>query len=194
MTTYNELDAQTLDELLAISKNDAGIGARLLAEYGSIFELAKNLDGAKLTDRQRTVLRASFKIHFVADEKTPFNSPADAAAILKDISIEPKEHLVVLVLDRKNKLLKRDNLYVGSVNSSQVRVSEIFKTAISLNGSAIIVAHNHPSGDPTPSPDDVALTRALVQAGKLLDIDVLDHIVIGAEKWVSLKERGLGFN
>lgn len=65
MSTYNQIDAETLDQLLAISKSDSGIGARLLAEYGSIFELAKNIDGAKLTDRQRSVLRASFKIHSV---------------------------------------------------------------------------------------------------------------------------------
>jgi DNA repair protein RadC len=85
-------------------------------------------------------------------------------------------------------------VYKGSVNSSQVRVGELFKDAIRINASAIIVVHNHPSGDPTPSPDDVAATRAIVQAGKLLDVDVLDHMVIGQGKWVSLKERGLGFS
>jgi DNA repair protein RadC len=69
----------------------------------------------------------------------------------------------------------------------------LFKDAIRTNASAIIVVHNHPSGDPTPSPDDVAVTRAIVQAGKLLDVDVLDHMVIGQGKWVSLKEHGLGF-
>jgi DNA repair protein RadC len=70
----------------------------------------------------------------------------------------------------------------------------LFKDAIRTNASAIIVVHNHPSGDPTPSPDDVAVTRAIVQAGKLLDMEVLDHMVIGLGKWVSLKERGLGFS
>jgi len=76
-----------------------------------------------------------------------------------------------------------------------VNVGELFKPAIRRGATAIIVVHNHPSGDPTPSPDDVAVTRAIVQAGKLLDVDVLDHIVIGAgkDRWVSLKERGLGF-
>jgi DNA repair protein RadC len=81
------------------------------------------------------------------------------------------------------------------VNSSQIRVGEIFKEAIRKNAPAIIVVHNHPSGDPTPSPDDVAVTRAIMEAGKLLDVEVLDHIVIGVgkDRWVSLKERGLGF-
>ncbi|MEJ5224816.1 MAG: JAB domain-containing protein, partial [Anaerolineales bacterium] len=86
------------------------------------------------------------------------------------------------------------DLYRGSVSSAQVRVGEIFKAAIRKNASAVIVVHNHPSGDPTPSPDDVALTRAMVQAGKLLDVEVLDHLVIGSgQRFVSLKERGLGF-
>jgi DNA repair protein RadC len=75
-----------------------------------------------------------------------------------------------------------------------VRVGEVFKQAIRRNAACILVLHNHPSGDPTPSPEDVNLTRAIVSAGKLLDIDVLDHLVVGGGKFVSLKERGLGFN
>jgi DNA repair protein RadC len=74
-----------------------------------------------------------------------------------------------------------------------VRVGELFKPAVRSNAAGIIVIHNHPSGDPTPSPDDIALTRAIVQAGKLLDVEVLDHLVIGRGRFVSLKERGLGF-
>ena len=99
----------------------------------------------------------------------------------------------VLLLDRRNRVLVIVEIYKGSVNSSQVRVGEIFKEAIRKNASGLIVVHNHPSGDPTPSPDDVAVTRAIIQAGKLLDVDVLDHLVIGQGRWVSLKERGLGF-
>ena len=103
------------------------------------------------------------------------------------------EELWVLNLDTRNRVMNLIKLYQGSVNSSQVRVGEVFRQAITDNAPAIIVAHNHPSGDPSPSPDDVTVTRAIVQAGKLLDIDVLDHLVIGAERFVSLKERGLGF-
>jgi DNA repair protein RadC len=86
-------------------------------------------------------------------------------------------------------------VYRGSVNSSQVRVGELFKAAIRRSATAIIVVHNHPSDDPTPSPDDVAVTRAIVQAGKLLDLEVLDHLIIsrGHGRWTSMKERGLGF-
>ena len=84
-------------------------------------------------------------------------------------------------------------MYKGSLNSSQVRVGELFKEAIRRNAAAVILIHNHPSGDPEPSPDDVVVTRTIVEAGKLMDIKVLDHIVIGAGRYVSLKERGLGF-
>ena len=80
-----------------------------------------------------------------------------------------------------------------NLNTSMIRVGELFREAIKVNAAALIVAHNHPSGDPSPSPEDVAVTRALVEAGKLLDIDVLDHLVIGRYRFVSLKERGLGF-
>ena len=99
----------------------------------------------------------------------------------------------MLLLDRRNKVMEVSEVYRGSVNSSQVRIGEVFKEAIRKNASGVVIVHNHPSGDPTPSPDDVAVTRAIVQAGKLLDVDVLDHLVIGQGKWVSMKERGLGF-
>jgi DNA repair protein RadC len=97
------------------------------------------------------------------------------------------------LLDTRNRVLEIVEVYKGSVNSSQIHVGEIFKAAIRRNAPALIVVHNHPSGDPTPSPDDVVVTRAIIQAGKLLDVDVLDHMVIGQGRWVSLKERGLGF-
>jgi DNA repair protein RadC len=128
------------------------------------------------------------------EERPAINSPADAAALVQyEMSALEQEHLRVLLLDRRNRVLETTEVYRGSVNSSQIRVGEVFKEAVRKNASGIIVVHNHPSGDPTPSPDDVAVTRAIVQAGKLLDVDVLDHLVIGQGRWVSLKERGLGF-
>jgi len=128
------------------------------------------------------------------EERPTINSPADAAALVQyEMSALEQEHLRVVLLDRRNRVSEIVEVYKGSVNSSQVRVGEIFKEAIRKNASAVVVIHNHPSGDPTPSPDDVAVTRAIVQAGKLLDVEVLDHLVIGQGRWVSLKERGLGF-
>ncbi|MEI6289195.1 MAG: DNA repair protein RadC [Chloroflexota bacterium] len=128
-------------------------------------------------------------------ERPAINSPADAADLVRyEMSALEQEHLRVMLLDRRNKVMEISEIYRGSVNSSQVRVGEVFKEAVRKNASSLIIIHNHPSGDPTPSPDDVAVTRAIIQAGKLLDIDVLDHLVIGEGKWVSLKERGLGFS
>jgi DNA repair protein RadC len=128
------------------------------------------------------------------DERPSINSPADAAALVQfEMSALEQEELRVILLDTRNRVLKIEKVYRGSVNTSQVRVGELFKAAIRNNAPALIVVHNHPSGDPTPSPDDVAITRAILSAGKLLDVDVLDHLVIGQGRYVSLKERGLGF-
>ena len=104
-----------------------------------------------------------------------------------------QECLRVLLLDTRNHVLDIVEVYQGSVNMSQIRVGEVFKAAIRRTASAVIVVHNHPSGDPTPSPDDLAVTRALVQAGKLVDVDLLDHLIIGQGRFTSMKERGLGF-
>ena len=128
------------------------------------------------------------------EERLVINSPADAAALVAyEMSALEQEHLRVILLDTRNHVLDIVEVYKGSVNSSQVHVGELFKPAVRRNATALIVVHNHPSGDPTPSPDDVAVTRAIIQAGKLLDVEVLDHIVIGQGRWISLKERGLGF-
>ena len=129
-----------------------------------------------------------------ASERPTINSPADAADLLKPfISNLEHEELWILLLNRRNSVIQLVRLYQGSVNSSQIRVGEVFRQAIIEQSSAIVIAHNHPSGDATPSPDDVAVTRAIVQAGKLLDVDVLDHLIICNDRFVSLKERGLGF-
>ena len=144
--------------------------------------------------RIKAALNLGLRLNRPPEERPAINSPADAAALVQyDMSLLEKEHLRVLLLDRRNRVLDIEEVYHGSVNSSQIRVGEVFRTAISRLASAIVVCHNHPSGDPTPSPDDVAVTRAIVQAGKLLDVEVLDHRVIGHGRWVSLKERGLGF-
>lgn len=97
-----------------------------------------------------------------------------------------------MTLNTRNRVTGFIKLYSGSVNASQIRVAEVFRPAIISNDPAIIVFHNHPSGDPTPSSDDVAITRNLAEAAKLLDIQILDHIIVGAGRYVSMKERGLG--
>lgn len=122
-------------------------------------------------------------------------SPADIAALLMvEMGHLEQEHLRVVCLNSKNYVQKIHTVYKGSINSSPVRVAEVFREPIRLNSAAIIMAHNHPSSDPSPSPEDILVTHQMVEAGKLLGIDVLDHLVIGQGRWVSLLERGAGFN
>jgi DNA repair protein RadC len=146
--------------------------------------------------RIKAALNLGQRLNQPGEERPTINSPADAAALVQhEMGLLEKEHLRTLLMDRRNHVMDIVEIYQGSVSSSQVRVGEIFQAAVGRMASAIIVCHNHPTGDPTPSPDDVAVTRAIVQAGKLLDIELMDHLVIGqGGRWVSLKERGLGFN
>jgi DNA repair protein RadC len=122
-------------------------------------------------------------------------SPADAAALLMaEMQGLDQEHLRAVLLDTKNRVLTITTVYVGSVNSAMIRVGEVFKEAIRLNAVAMILTHNHPSGDCSPSPEDILVTRQIVEAGKLLDCDVLDHLIIGGGRYCSMRERGLGFS
>lgn len=128
------------------------------------------------------------------EQRFKITSPADAASLLMlEMSHLDQEHLRTVLLDTKNQVQTICTVYIGSLNASLVRVGEVFKEALKRNSAALIVVHNHPSGDPTPSPEDVLVTRQIVQAGALLDVDVLDHLVIGQGRYVSLRERGLGF-
>lgn len=122
------------------------------------------------------------------------SSPVDAADMIRyKMQGLKQEELWVIMLDTRNRLITIDEVYKGSLNSSQVRVGELFRAVVQRNAASVILAHNHPSGDPSPSPEDVALTRAVVEAARLMDIEVLDHLVIGRGEYVSMKERGLGF-
>ena len=129
------------------------------------------------------------------DERPQIRSPQDVASMLQlQMSLLEQEHLKVVMLNTKNHVVGIRDVYKGSLNTSLIRVGEVFRDAVKENCAAIIVAHNHPSGDPTPSPEDVRVTRDLVAAGKLLDIEVLDHLVIGRNRYVSLRQKKLGFD
>lgn len=122
-------------------------------------------------------------------------SPADAANLLMtEMAFLEQEHLRLILLDTRNHVIGTPTIYVGSLNTSVVRIGELFRAAVRANAAAMIVAHNHPSGDPSPSPEDVNVTREMVRAGKIMSLDVLDHVIIGRMRYVSLKERGLGFD
>jgi DNA repair protein RadC len=127
------------------------------------------------------------------EQRFQISSPGDVARYMQvEMSHLDQEHLKAICLDTKNRIMKIHGVYVGTVNAAGMRVGEVFKEAIKLNSPSIIICHNHPSGDPTPSPEDVAVTRQIVEAGRLLDIDVLDHLVIGRGSFVSLRQRGVG--
>jgi DNA repair protein RadC len=199
-------------ELLAIllrvgveGENVIQLAERLLKKYdgftglhkASVHELASEHGmGPAKAAQLKAALEVGERLRkAMLNDKPAIHSPQDAADLLQhEMSALEQEELRVVLLDTRNRVLGIENVYRGSLNSSQVRVGELFKNAIRRNAAAVIIAHNHPSGDPTPSPDDVAVTRAFIQAGKLLDVEVLDHVVIGMNRWVSLKERGLGFS
>jgi len=198
-------------ELLAIilrtgvgGENVLALATRLLSRFGGLPGLARasfaELEGVKGLGQAKTAqLKAALEIGrrmllTVSEERYVVRSPADVAQLLMaEMSHLTQEHFRVLYLDTRNRLLGSETIYVGSLNASYIRVAEVFREAVKRSCAAVIVAHNHPSGDPTPSPEDVAVTRQLVSAGKLLDIEVLDHLVIGQQRFVSLRERGLGF-
>jgi DNA repair protein RadC len=105
-----------------------------------------------------------------------------------------REELRVVLLSARNTVMSVERIYQGSVSTALVRVGELFRDAVRRHAAGIIVVHNHPSGDPTPSPDDLHLTAETVAAGRLLDVPVLDHLVIGHDAFVSLRDRGITFD
>jgi len=198
-------------ELLAIllrvgvtGENAVQVGQRLLQSLGGLAGLQRasyeevcgqhGVGPAKAAQIKAAIELGRRLVVEAPEERPAIHSPADAANLVQyEMSALEQEELRVILLDTRNRVMDITSVYRGSLNSSQVRVGELFKTAVRRNCAALIVVHNHPSGDPAPSPDDIAITRAIVQAGKLLDVDVLDHLVIGRGRFVSLKERGLGF-
>lgn len=119
------------------------------------------------------------------------DGPEDVFRLCDDLRHQKKEYFVAILLDTQSGVMRRATIHVGTLTASLVGAREVFREAVRDGASSIIVAHNHPSGDPTPSPEDVQVTRQLIMAGSLLDIPVLDHIVIGDTEYRSLKRMGL---
>lgn len=175
--TLRNIQASSAAEIADIE----GIGPRTAAAILAAIEIGARINGEEHEGRGK------YTIH----------GPLDIVMRVKDrMALLDQEELWVLVLNIRNNVLDEDRLYKGTVSSTSIRIGEVFATAIRRKATAIVVVHNHPSGDTSPSSDDVAITRNLVSAGKLLDIEVLDHIICGKGEpgWVSLRERGLGFS
>jgi DNA repair protein RadC len=128
-------------------------------------------------------------------DRPVIHCPEDAADLVAyEMRALEQEELRVILLNTRNQVIGVDPVYRGSLNSSQIRIGELFKKAIRRNAAAIIMVHNHPSGSCSPSPCDLSISRAVVKAGKLLDIEVLDHLIIGHDSFISLNRRGLAFS
>jgi DNA repair protein RadC len=200
-------DAELLAIILRVGAPDVNVilvAQMLLGKFGGLTGLAKAsatelMEVKGVGEAKVAQLKAALELgrRFLIespDERSQIRSPADAAhLVMSDMSLLDQEELRAMLLDTKNRVLGIVTVYKGSLNSSLIRVGEVFRPAIRANCNALIVLHNHPSGDPMPSPEDVDVTKQIVAAGKLLDVEVLDHLIIGQRRYVSLKERGLGF-
>jgi DNA repair protein RadC len=203
------------EELLAIllrtgmkGKSAVALAAEMLRDHGHSLNALAKADRAELAKikgvgRIKAIqLKAAFELaRRMVDEKIyrdPITAPADAAAKLREeFRTEDREVFRVLLLDTKNRVIRISKVSVGTVNASLVEPREVFKEAITHSATSVILAHNHPSGDPTPSSEDIAITKRLIKAGEILHINVHDHLILGQagparpQDFVSLRELGL---
>ncbi len=198
-------------ELLAVllrtgmkGQNVVDLARRLLKEFGGLAGMARTsyaeLCQVKgISDAKACQLLSALEVgrrfrSLTPEDHAKINCPQDVFNLLEgEMSFLDQESLRVLLLNTKNAVVGKEEIYKGSVNSAAVRVAEVLRPAIRKNCPNIIMVHNHPSGDPTPSPQDVLVTRRIRASAETMDIELLDHIVIGGRAWASLKERGLGF-
>jgi DNA repair protein RadC len=202
--------ALTNPELLAIllrtgsrGENVVSLATRLLAKFDGVDELGR-ASFAELCEQRHVgpakaaqilaALELGTRIMSSRPERKAIRCPEDVYALFgPEMALLDQEHVRVVLLDTRNRVIAWKDVHIGNVHSAVVRVAEVFKEAVRAGCPSIIVVHNHPSGDPEPSPDDASLTGQLEEAGRLLGIEVADHIVIGRNGLVSLRERGLGF-
>ena len=152
-----------------------GIGLAKAAQIKAAFELASRLEGYQESGKRETV-----------------KTPEDVIALVRSrLKGKKKEYFLALLLDTRNQLIRVAEISIGSLDSSIVHPREVFKEAVSASAASVLFAHNHPSGDPEASEDDINLTKRLAEAGEIMGIDVLDHIIIGEQKYLSLKREGL---
>ncbi|MCX7884473.1 MAG: DNA repair protein RadC [Caloramator sp.] len=202
-------EALSNSELLAIiirtgtkSENAISISNRLISQNRgldflsncTIQELSriKGIGSAKAAQIKAAIELGKRLRNYRNDKIIRINNPKDAAEIvMEDMRYFKKEHFRVIFLNTKNIVIDVKDLSIGNLNSSIVHPREVYSEAIKKSSASIIVLHNHPSGDPTPSQEDINITRRLIEAGKIIGIDLLDHIIIGDGIFISLKEKGI---
>ena len=202
----------TAAELLALvwgsgtrGRSAIDLAADVLTRYGDLADLARASDAelvglTGIGAARAAQLVAAFELgrRVLADWPTgrwSIRGPRDLAdRLVLQMGRLEREELRVVLLDTKNHVLRVVTVYQGNVSASLVRVGELFRDAVRLGAASVILVHNHPSGDPTPSPDDLHLTAESLAAGRLLDIALLDHLVIGHDAYVSLRDRGVAFD
>ena len=195
------------EELLAIllgtgyeGKNVLEVSKAIFAKYPK--EKLLNLTFKELTalkgvgQAKAAILMAGFELARRALNRgvgilPAISKPADVLSLVADLREKRKEHFVALLLNARNQVLHREDVSVGSLNASLVHPREVFAPAVGSAAAAVILVHNHPSGDVTPSRDDLDLTDRMVKAGQIMGIDVLDHLIVGRQDFLSFKERGL---
>lgn len=191
-------------ELLAVLLSDSlGTAEAILKHYGGLPALvsAPPLDWKSLTqvredgtDRLAAALEIARRVKVNWGQQRPvIRTAEDAAQWVVDMRELAQEHVRLILLDMYNRVIATPTIYKGTLNGVVFRPAEVFREVIRHNSPAFILAHNHPAGDPSPTPEDIELTRAVIAAGKLLDIQLLDHLIIAEQGWRSLKQQGLAF-
>lgn len=203
MIDYHDVQNLSLEDLLALALRDTASVKELATRYvtpKSLYQeaalddlISVNGVGKKKAFQIMAMLELSRRIITSPPNGNPvITCPTEVVAIVQDsVKLLDREHFVVYILNQKNRILSSEVASIGSLNSSIVHPREIFKRAVKISGASIILVHNHPSGDPTPSSEDIAVTKRLVQAGEVLGINVLDHVIIGSGKFTSLREIGV---
>ncbi len=209
-TRLKEVGARALSdsELLALVSGapyGLSLGHEVLQQFGNVKALAKanatelmTVYGIGHSTAVRTLasIELGRRVFYGLPQEMPrVTAPSDAANLLMaEMMHLEQEHLRLILLNTRNFVISTPTIYVGSLNTSIIRVGELYRAAIRANAAAFIVVHNHPTGDPSPSPEDIRVTKNIREAGKLLDIELLDHIIIGHNRFTSLKDMGLGFD
>lgn len=186
--SHDESALRLAEHLLEQQGGLAGFGNATTEDI----ELIKGIGSAKATTILAAIELGRRVAILATADRVVVSSPDDVAALLLPrFRFESREHFVAVLLSTKNHVIKTPVISIGSLNASIVHPRELFREAINARAASVILAHNHPSGDPTPSPEDISLTRKLKDAGQLLDIPVLDHVILGDGKYVSLKDKGI---